>query len=63
MVHTKCFKMRIILDMKKNLLSMFQLTSSNKYVLFNPQDVKVGQDLKILETPIMEGQRLKSIYG
>lgn len=55
--------MRIILDMKKNLLSMFQLTSSNKYVLFNPQDVKVGQDLKILETPIMEGQRLKSIYG
>uniref|UniRef100_A0A2N9EBN9 Retrovirus-related Pol polyprotein from transposon TNT 1-94-like beta-barrel domain-containing protein n=1 Tax=Fagus sylvatica TaxID=28930 RepID=A0A2N9EBN9_FAGSY len=33
------------------------------YVLFGPQDVKVYRDLKISETPIMEGQRLESVYG
>lgn len=33
--------------MKKNLLSMAQLTSSGHYVLFGPRDVKVYRDLKI----------------
>jgi transposase InsO family protein len=48
--------------MKKNLLSVAQLTLSGHYVLFGPQDVKVYRDLKISETPIMEGQRLESVY-
>ncbi|KAE8673428.1 putative disease resistance protein [Hibiscus syriacus] len=48
--------------MKKNLLSVAQLTSSGHYVLFGPQGVKVYHDVKISETPIMEGRRLESIY-
>jgi hypothetical protein len=48
--------------MKKNLLSVAQLTLSGHYVLFGPQDVKVYRDLKISETPVMEGQRLESVY-
>ncbi|KAE8669328.1 tir-nbs resistance protein [Hibiscus syriacus] len=48
--------------MKKNLLSVAQLTSSGHYVLFGPQDVKVYRDVKISETPTIEGQRLESIY-
>ncbi|KAE8732274.1 hypothetical protein F3Y22_tig00002237pilonHSYRG01326 [Hibiscus syriacus] len=47
---------------KKNLLSVAQLTSSGHYVLFGPQDVKVYRDVKITETPTIEGRRLKSIY-
>ncbi|KAM2299462.1 hypothetical protein ACFXTI_001304 [Malus domestica] len=45
--------------MKKNLLSMAQLTSSCHYVLFGPRDVKVHRDLKISEIPTMEGRRLE----
>ncbi|KAG6471563.1 hypothetical protein ZIOFF_069007 [Zingiber officinale] len=48
--------------MKKNLLSVAQLTSSGHYVLFGPENVKVYRNLKILETPTMEGQRLESLY-
>ncbi|KAE8695620.1 tir-nbs resistance protein [Hibiscus syriacus] len=48
--------------MKKNLLSVAQLTSSDHYVLFGPQDVKVYRDVKISETPTMEGRRLELIY-
>ena len=48
--------------MKKNLLSLAQLTSSGHYVLFGPQDVKVYEDLKIAGTPTMEGQKLESVY-
>ncbi|KAE8666177.1 putative disease resistance protein [Hibiscus syriacus] len=48
--------------MKKNVLSVAQLTSSGYYVLFGPQDVKVYREVKISETPTMEGRRLESIY-
>ncbi|KAE8672542.1 tir-nbs resistance protein [Hibiscus syriacus] len=47
---------------KKNLLSVAQLTSSGHYVLFGPQGVKVYRDVKISETPTMEGRSLESIY-
>ena len=40
--------------MKKNLLSMAQITSSGYYVLFDPQDEKVYRDLKISKKPRME---------
>ncbi|KAE8733775.1 putative receptor-like protein kinase [Hibiscus syriacus] len=36
--------------------------NSGHYVLFGPQDVKVYRDVKITETPTMEGRRLESIY-
>ncbi|KAI3509833.1 hypothetical protein L1887_25356 [Cichorium endivia] len=48
--------------MKKNLLSVSQLTSSGNYVLFGPQDVKVYKDLKIFEKPTIEGRRVESVY-
>ncbi|KAK3041270.1 hypothetical protein RJ639_001372 [Escallonia herrerae] len=48
--------------MKKNLLSVAQLTSSGHFVLFGPQDVKVYHDLVIIEEPVMKGQRLESVY-
>ncbi|KAJ4723417.1 Retrovirus-related Pol polyprotein from transposon TNT 1-94 [Melia azedarach] len=48
--------------MKKNLLSVAQLTSSGNYVLFSPNNVKVYRNIKISGTPTMEGRRLESIY-
>lgn len=48
--------------MKKNLLSVTQLTSSNHYVLFGPKDVKVYRDLKISRMSTIEGRWLESIY-
>ncbi|GFS38668.1 hypothetical protein Acr_00g0058830 [Actinidia rufa] len=48
--------------MKKNLLSVSQLTTSSNYVVFGPKDVKVYRSLKPIGTPIMKGQRLESIY-
>ncbi|KAG6752467.1 hypothetical protein POTOM_044702 [Populus tomentosa] len=48
--------------MKKNLLSVAQLTSSGHFVLFGPQDVKVYRDLESLDEPVIKGQRLESVY-
>ncbi|KAK2996764.1 hypothetical protein RJ639_026460 [Escallonia herrerae] len=49
-------------SMKKNLLSVAQLTSSGHFVLFGPQDVKVYRDLEIIEESVMKGRRLESAY-
>jgi hypothetical protein len=51
-----------VLGMKKNLLSVSQLTSSGHFVLFGPQDVRVYHSLEIAEEPLMKGQRLESVY-
>ena len=48
--------------MKKNLLSVLQITDSKNFVLFGPNDVKVNRNLKFKSTPIMERRRLESIY-
>jgi len=48
--------------MRKSLLSLTQLTCSVHFVLFGPQDVKVYRNLKIIEEPVMKGQRLESVY-
>ena len=48
--------------MKKNLISVPQLTSLRKYVMFGPEHVKVYRSVKIVGTPIMEGQKLESVY-
>ncbi|GAB2303795.1 hypothetical protein Dimus_038963 [Dionaea muscipula] len=48
--------------MKKNLLSVSQLTADGNYVVFGPTDVKVYRSLKAMNSPIMEGRRLESVY-
>nr|TKS00816.1 hypothetical protein D5086_0000179600 [Populus alba] len=48
--------------MKKNLLSVSQLTSARHYVLFGPQDVRVYHNLEVTEEPLMKGQRRESVY-
>ncbi|KAF7830116.1 Retrovirus-related Pol polyprotein from transposon TNT 1-94 [Senna tora] len=48
--------------MRKNLLSVAQLTSSGHYVLFGPQDVKVYHNLEVTKEPVMKGRRLESVY-
>ncbi|KAL4384135.1 hypothetical protein GQ457_15G011530 [Hibiscus cannabinus] len=47
---------------KKNLISVAQLTSSGHIVIFGPQDVKVNNNLEIKDEPLMKGRRLESIY-
>lgn len=49
-------------DMKKNLLSVSQLTTSGNYVLFGPDGIKVYRNLKVTSSPIMEERSLESIY-
>ena len=46
-----------VLGMKKNLLSFLNLTDCGNYIVFGPKDVKVCQKVKIVDTPIMEGQK------
>lgn len=48
--------------MKKNLLSVSQLTSSGNFVVFKPNDVNVYRNVKPCEKQIMTGQRLDSVY-
>jgi len=48
--------------MKKNLLSVDQLTSSGHYVLFGPQDIRIYHNLEVKEESVMKGQRLNSMY-
>ncbi|GAB2279247.1 hypothetical protein Dimus_039338 [Dionaea muscipula] len=49
-------------SMKNNLLSVSQLTDKGNYVVFGPMDVKVYSSLKDMDSPIMKGRRLKSVY-
>lgn len=48
--------------MKKNLLSVSQLTKSGNYVVFGPDDVKVYRHLEPCDPPILEGRKLESVY-
>ena len=48
--------------MKKNLLSVAQLTTSGHSVLFGPEDVKIYRDLEITKEPVMKGRRVESVY-
>lgn len=48
--------------MKKNLLSISQLTMPSKYVVFGPEDVKICKDVEITGAPTLEGQKMESIY-
>ena len=48
--------------MKKNILSVAQLTSLGHYVLFGPQDVRIYQELEVEEESVIKGQRICSVY-
>ncbi|CAN1849719.1 Retrovirus-related Pol polyprotein from transposon TNT 1-94 [Linum perenne] len=47
---------------KKNLISITQLTEPGNYVLFSPNDVKVYKELKVIGTPFMEGVKREAMY-
>ncbi|KAJ4972418.1 hypothetical protein NE237_005517 [Protea cynaroides] len=49
-------------DMKKNLISVSQLTKSGGYVVFGPDDVKVYETVHITGNPYMQGRRCDSVY-
>ncbi|KAF7815252.1 Retrovirus-related Pol polyprotein from transposon TNT 1-94 [Senna tora] len=48
--------------MKKNLLSVSQLTSEGNFVVFGPKNVKVYRSINPTSAPIMEGRRVESVY-
>ena len=48
--------------MKKNLLSVAQLTSSGFFFLFGPKDVKVYRNVEVQEEPLMKERRVESVY-
>lgn len=48
--------------MKKNFISVLQITSSGNYVVFGPQDVKVYKRFKPICAPLLEGRKLESVY-
>ena len=48
--------------MNKNPLLILELTDSGNFVVFGSKDVKVCQQVKIVDTPIMEGQKVDSMY-
>ncbi|XP_071703913.1 uncharacterized protein [Rutidosis leptorrhynchoides] len=48
--------------MKKNLYSVPQVTSSGKFVLFGPEDVKVYERVQVIGEPVMMGKRKESVY-
>lgn len=35
----------------------------SKYVVFGPEDVKICKDVEITGAPILEGQKMESIYA
>ncbi|KAL3501894.1 hypothetical protein ACH5RR_036343 [Cinchona calisaya] len=47
--------------MKKNMLSVYQLTASGNFVLFGLNE-KMYQNEKIIDTPIMQGKWLEILY-
>ena len=51
-----------VLGMKKNLLSILNLTDCGNFIVFSPKDINVYQQVKIVNTPIMEGQKVDSMY-
>ncbi|CAI0407574.1 unnamed protein product [Linum tenue] len=48
--------------MRKNLMSVSQLTAYGNYVVFGPRDVKVYRSLQPTSDLIMQGQKLESVY-
>ena len=47
---------------KKNLLTVSQVTSTRHFILFGLQDIRIYHDLEIKKEPAMKGQILNSFY-
>nr|KYP60162.1 hypothetical protein KK1_015610 [Cajanus cajan] len=52
-----------VLGIKKNLLSVSQLTASGNYVVFGPKDVGVYRRFKPICPAIVKGRRLEFVYA
>ncbi|KAJ0445113.1 putative RNA-directed DNA polymerase [Helianthus annuus] len=48
--------------MKKNLFSVPQVTSTGKYGLFGPTDVKIFEKFETSSVPILQGKRNDTVY-
>lgn len=48
--------------MKKNLLSVPELTAEGKYVLFGPEEVYVFKEFQTSSVPILKGRKNESVY-
>lgn len=48
--------------MKKNLLSVSQLTKCGNYMVFGPNNVKVYRHLEPGDTPILEEHKFEPVY-
>ncbi|XP_022023791.1 uncharacterized protein LOC110924058 [Helianthus annuus] len=48
--------------MRKNLLSVPQMTDAGKYVVFGPNDVRVFEKFETPSKPILQGHRRESVY-
>ncbi|KAL4282412.1 hypothetical protein GQ457_03G013080 [Hibiscus cannabinus] len=55
-------KVYLVPGLKKNLLSVPQLTAVGNYVLFGPEDVSIFQKVEVIGTPIVKGRRTISVY-
>ncbi|KAL4272543.1 hypothetical protein GQ457_13G024990 [Hibiscus cannabinus] len=55
-------KVYLVPGLKKNLLSVPQLTATGNYVLFGPEDVSIFQKVEVIGTPIVKGRRTASVY-
>ena len=51
-----------VLGLKKNLVSVSQITDSGKYVLFGPSDVKVLDNVKHVDTNVLLIGKNKSLF-
>lgn len=47
---------------KKNLLSVQQITSDGHYVLFSPKDVKIFKEFETKSVPILQGHKTETVY-
>lgn len=47
---------------KNNLLSVSKLTNLGNYMAFDPYNVKVYRDVKIIGKLILEGEKHESVY-
>ncbi|KAJ0771566.1 putative RNA-directed DNA polymerase [Helianthus annuus] len=48
--------------MRKNLISVPQMTEEGNYVLFGPKDVKVFKEFETSSIPILQGRKTETVY-
>ncbi|KAE8647312.1 hypothetical protein Csa_004446 [Cucumis sativus] len=61
--HVELENVSYVPRVKKNLVSVSQLTSIGNFSVFRPDDVKVYHNLKVSDTSLLEGQRMDFIYA